>query len=320
MNATVKLAVFGAGLVALFGAAVGIGAAVGGPDTTPAAHEGGHSTSGAAGLPGLSDAQDGYSVGEIAAPTAPNTRGTLEFSILRDGKPVTAFDTVHDKQLHLIVVRNDTTQFRHVHPELKDGVWSIDWTWPTGGSYRVYTDFTPTGGKNLTLAKNVTVSGDAATQPLPAPSRVAEVDGYRVELGGDLRTGGGPLTFTVSRDGAPITDLDPYLGAYGHLVALRAKDLAYLHVHPESEVPGPQVSFHAEAPSTGQYRLFLDFKHAGVVRTAEFTVDGISAEAAAGHGGHGAAPTSNTAPTSSTPAPGEPATTPSAPADGHGGH
>lgn len=86
------------------------------------------------------------------------------------------------------------------------------------------------------------------------------------------------LTLTVSRDGVPVTDLQPYLAAYGHLVALRAGDLAYLHVHPagapgDGVTPaGPGITFAATAPSAGEYRLFLDFKHAGVVRTAEFTV------------------------------------------------
>ena len=72
------------------------------------------------------------------------------------------------------------------------------------------------------------------------------------------------------RDGEPVTDLEPYLGAYGHLVALRAGDLAYLHVHPEGG-RGP-VAFRAEVPSEGAYHLFLDFKHDGVVRTAAFAV------------------------------------------------
>jgi hypothetical protein len=76
-----------------------------------------------------------------------------------------------------------------------------------------------------------------------------------------------------------VTDLQPYLAAYGHLVALRQGDLAYLHVHPEG-VPGdgktpagPEIAFVAEVPSAGGYRLFLDLQHDGVVRTAEFTVD-----------------------------------------------
>jgi hypothetical protein len=85
------------------------------------------------------------------------------------------------------------------------------------------------------------------------------------------------VTLTVRRNGRPVTDLEPYLGAYAHLVVLRAGDLGYLHVHPDGEpgdgrtAAGPGIAFHAEVPSPGTYRLFLDFKHRGAVRTAEFT-------------------------------------------------
>ena len=86
------------------------------------------------------------------------------------------------------------------------------------------------------------------------------------------------MALTVSRDGVPVTDLQPYLAAYGHLVALREGDLAYLHVHPDGAPgdgvtpAGPQIEFVAEVPTAGNYRLFLDFQHGDVVRTAEFTV------------------------------------------------
>jgi hypothetical protein len=106
----------------------------------------------------------------------------------------------------------------------------------------------------------------------------AEVDGYTVRLDGELLPGQeSELTLSVSRDGEPVTDLQPYLAAYGHLVALRDGDLAYLHVHPAGEPgdgrtqPGPDITFYASVPSSGDYRLFLDFQHDGVVRTAEFT-------------------------------------------------
>ena len=83
---------------------------------------------------------------------------------------------------------------------------------------------------------------------------------------------------SVDRGGEPVSDLQPYLAAYGHLVALRDGDLAYLHVHPAGEpgdgmtAPGPGITFYATAPSAGDYRLYLDFQHGDVVRTAEFTV------------------------------------------------
>ncbi len=77
--------------------------------------------------------------------------------------------------------------------------------------------------------------------PLLRPPRTSarrRVDGYTVSLKGDLAPGAdSALTLSVSRGGKPVTDLDPYLGAFGHLVALRTGDLAYLHVHPEGH-PG----------------------------------------------------------------------------------
>jgi hypothetical protein len=86
----------------------------------------------------------------------------------------------------------------------------------------------------------------------------------------------------VRKDGEPVTDLQPYLAAYGHLVILRAGDLAYIHVHPNGEpgdgvtAPGPDVTFHTAVPGPGTYRLFLDFRHGDVVRTAAFTLPTVT--------------------------------------------
>jgi hypothetical protein len=141
---------------------------------------------------------------------------------------------------------------------------------------RAFADFTPAapGAENLTLGADLAVSGAYTPAALPPARATAEVDGYRVALGGDpLRPGkAGELKLTISKNGRPVTDLQPYLGAYGHLVALRSGDLAYLHVHPNEGGPGPEVSFTATAPSSGTYRLFLDFQHEGKVRTAALTV------------------------------------------------
>jgi hypothetical protein len=122
-----------------------------------------------------------------------------------------------------------------------------------------------------TLAADLAVDGEAAYAPLPAPATSADTgDGYDVRLdAGALRAGReAELRFTVTRDGEPVRT-EPYLGAGGHLVALREGDLAYLHVHPEEH--DAAVSFMTEFPSEGRYRLYLQFKHEGRVRTAEFT-------------------------------------------------
>ncbi|PTR30459.1 hypothetical protein C8K36_102309 [Rhodococcus sp. OK519] len=285
MRTSTTLIAYAGGLAVVFAAALGVGVVTGSPIDMTSTHTDSHAAADiepASGVPaGLQVSQDGYTLGDITSPTRSGEPGTLRFRILdADGAPVRGYDDLHEKQLHLIVVRSDTSQFRHVHPTLgPDGTWSIDWTWPTGGTYRVFADFQASGAPGqLTLGRNVDVVGDLQPAALPAASRTATVDGYTVTLAGDLTTAGGPLTLSVTRDGAPVTDLDPYLGAYGHLVALRTGDLAYLHVHPEGEpgdgvtAPGPDATFHAQAPSSGTYRLFLDFQHQGTVRTAEFTV------------------------------------------------
>ncbi|MGW0988968.1 hypothetical protein ACWD46_22575 [Streptomyces sp. NPDC002486] len=116
---------------------------------------------------------------------------------------------------------------------------------------------------------------------------MARIDEYEVTLDGGLIPGrASDLTLTVTKDGKPVRNLQPYLGAFGHLVALRSGGLASLHVHPNGEPgdgnteSGPEVSCTATVPSAGAYRLFLDFRHEGKVRTAAFTVHagGVVAE------------------------------------------
>ena len=111
---------------------------------------------------------------------------------------------------------------------------------------------------------------------LPAPAPTASTDGYDVRLERPALHAGreAALRFTVSRGGRPVREIQPYLGARGHLVALRQGDLAYLHAHPEEhEDAAGAIPFAADFLSAGAYRLFLQFKIDGVVHTAGFTVE-----------------------------------------------
>ncbi len=232
---------------------------------------------------GLSSAADGHLLGPVAAPGQVGEAGRLSFRVLDgDGGPLTDYVTAHDKQLHLVVVRTDGAQFRHVHPTMDArGTWSLPWTWQAAGTYRIFADFVPAGGDGeaVTLTRTVEVAG-AFTPVAATPSRTASVDGFTVRLSGDLVAGSSsPLTLEVIRAGRPVTTLQPYLGAFGHLVALREGDLGYLHVHPEGDEPtsgetsGPEVSFVAEVPTAGRYLLHLDFRVDGKVHSAPFVLD-----------------------------------------------
>ena len=209
----------------------------------------------------------------------------MSFTIVDPGgTPLLDYATVHDKQLHLIVVRSDGQHFAHVHPRLDaaTGTWSTPWTWNAAGTYRVFADFQPAGAGSakLTLTRTVQVAGAFVPAVASATRTVDDIAGYTVKLDGALTAGvSHQLTATVTRDGRPVMTLQPYLGAYGHLVALREGDLAYLHVHPEGAEPvpggtgGPAVSFAATAPTAGRYLLYLDFKVQDTVHTASFVVD-----------------------------------------------
>jgi hypothetical protein len=218
---------------------------------------------------GLASSEGGYTLTPASTTLTPGATTRFTFRVTRPGgAPVTAFDVEHEKRLHFIVVRRDTAGYQHLHPDLgADGTWTVPITVADAGSYRAFADFTPTGAKPLTLGVDLLAPG--MFQPVEHPeSRVADFDGYRVRLDGDLVPGqSSRLAAAVTKDGRPVTDLQPYLGASGHLVALRGGDLAYLHVHPA----GPGLTFMAEVPSAATYRLFLDFRHGDVVRTAAFT-------------------------------------------------
>ena len=228
---------------------------------------------------GLATEQDGYRL-VLAATTLPPSRvAPVEFRIIgRDGRAVSAFDVRHGKQLHLIAVRRDLTGFQHVHPTLTDGTWRTDLALAPG-AWRLFADFAPTGHDALTLGADLMVPGAFTPAPQAIETRVSEVVGYRVSLTGDLVAGAtATLRVGVSGAGGPVEDLEPYLTAYGHLVALRSGDLAYLHVHPDGmpgdgkTASGPEVVFDVEVPSAGTYHLFFDFQHRGEVRTAAFVV------------------------------------------------
>lgn len=300
MRPAAALGAYAAALVVVFGAAVGVGNAVGpvGPVDAPA----GPSPAAHAGAPapgGLAVSQDGFTL-RLAQSTLPaSDQALLAFTVTGpDGAPLTDYAVSHEEELHLIVVRRDFAGYQHVHPvRADDGTWSVPLDLASPGPYQVFADFTPAGSdESLTLAADLTVPGTYEPVPVPTPADRTSVDGYDIALDGELVAGASsPLTLSISRDGRPVTDLEPYLGAYGHLVALREGDLAYLHVHPDGTGgPGPDVSFTVEVPSAGTYRLFFDYGHGGLIRTAELTASTDTTTSitgsTAGSNGHGSTP------------------------------
>src|SRR5918998_1590657 len=225
-----------------------------------AQHEGHSGHAGAHGTPGgLSVSAGGYTL--KAKPTVFEVGREEAFGVRivdRAGREVRDLDEQHEQLMHLIVVRRDLTHYQHLHPSLNEaGSWSVSLTLPRPGVYRAFVDFS-VNGEPLTLGVELTAPGDLRVEPLPSPTNAVRIEGdYDVVLDAETPTAdtGSLLRFRITRGGREVEDLEPYLGALGHLVALREGDVAYLHVHPTGGA-GAQIEFHTEFPSQGRYRLF----------------------------------------------------------------
>jgi hypothetical protein len=248
--------------------------------TTPGAESGGAVS--VAELPGLAVSSRGYTLRMVDVTPGEGDAVEVGFTITSpDGGAVLNFDTTHEKQMHLIVVRRDMANFQHLHPERDaEGTWRTAVDLTDAGVYRFFADFSPSAlGETITLGSDVFVPGEYTPAELPEPSMEWSSDDLQVTLSGTPAAGEETeLTFTVTRNGGGVTDLEPYLGAFGHLVSLRSGDLAYLHTHPADEASadqlgGPEIRFGTTFPTAGLYRLYLNYAHDGEVRTAEFTVE-----------------------------------------------
>ena len=292
MTAPAKLAGFAAVLGLLFAGGAVAGGAIG-PDgeraraADPHGHGGEaseHHTAMAGAYPvrGLAVSDRGLRVVVDDAELTPGRAENVRFRIVDvRGATVRDFAVEHTKRMHLIVVRRDMAGFQHLHPEqAADGAWSAEVRLAEPGSYRLFADFSR-GGEAHTLATDLRADGDADLRPLaPVAAEAVSDGGYDVRLdSGPARAGReSELRFTVAKDGETV-HTEPYLGAGGHLVALRDGDLAFLHVHPADDHEPQQmrpehddaVAFRATFPTEGRYRLFLQFKHEGRVQTVAFT-------------------------------------------------
>ena len=200
----------------------------------------------------------------------------------KDGEVMTDFERVHEKLMHLIVVRDDLTQFQHLHPELDEetGEFSVDLSFEWAGSYQLFADFTPENSTQTVLSTPLTVSDGSASEVIaliPSGTEAFDLDGFTVTPHFPETMESGSLftySFDVTRDEKTVS-LEDYLGAKGHSVILHEGDLTYDHTHPSDDA----LSFEAVLEASGLYKSFTQFQVDGRVYTIEYTF-----EVAAGEG------------------------------------
>jgi hypothetical protein len=200
----------------------------------------------------------------------------LQFEIQRPEKPerVVKFQTVHEKLFHLFMVGEDLEYFVHTHPELgRDGIFRLKTRFPKPGVYRLLCDFYPEGGTPQMTPKTVIVPGEHAPPSIPAADlRPKQATNLEVELATEPASPiAGQKTLLFFRL-KPADGLEPYLGAWGHLLAASHDLVDLIHEHPTFADGGPQAQFNLIFPREAVYRIWVQFQRLGKVNTASFTV------------------------------------------------
>jgi hypothetical protein len=186
-------------------------------------------------------------------------------------------DEVHTRKIHLIVASSDLSWYDHIHPEFQaDGSYVVDETFPSGGDFILFADYTPSGGGNQVQRFNVKVAGDSKpTMTFDKQNLTTQADGYTVSLkpaaGIFLTNNNNHIGVEVLEDGTPVTQFENVMGAKGHLVIISGDGQQYLHVHPE-EIDGV-LDMHTWFEHTGLYRAYYQFQTNGILHTAAFTLD-----------------------------------------------
>lgn len=217
----------------------------------------------------------------------PATLAISVFSRALNNALVREFDIQHERPMHLLLVRQDLGVFAHEHPEpASDGIFRLTHTFPQAGDYTLFVDVAPKG---------------AGGQVMPVRFKVDGKKGERFQIAADKLTGetsSGSLRVTFAetefpagktlrmaclvrdaKTGAPVNDIQPYLGALGHLILVGEDGETFVHSHPDELDPlagrDGKLAFLARFPKAGRYRGWVQVQRGGVVETGPFTVSAV---------------------------------------------
>jgi hypothetical protein len=205
-----------------------------------------------------------------AAPKTPVAGKAAELKfVIRDreapGSVYSTFERMHEKLLHLVIVRSDLAEFAHEHPELgPDGIFRLNYAFASGGEYHLFAQVAPKGAGAQVLMAKLRVSGKVTPATAPAAAEFAPVATGRMVT----------LRFPL-----PVADLELYLGAKGHLILIHKDALTFVHSHPDENITGgTELPFLARLPKPGIYHGWLQFQQQGKIMTRAFQMQAGAGE------------------------------------------
>lgn len=213
---------------------------------------------------------------------------TLTLTNIASGKPLGPNDLAlaHTKRLHLLIVDGSLTDYQHIHPvadPAKPGRWRFDFTPLFGRTYKVWADATLPDGAQEYVGAELVAGAEKAPPPSSTPTMTAEMDGLKFKLSFSklLKVGQaaqGSIAIVDAKTGKPFAELQPIMGAFGHIVAFAGNWNSIEHVHPLGEEPksegersGPAINFHIQPEQSGTLKLFAQVRANGRETIVPFT-------------------------------------------------
>jgi len=219
----------------------------------------------------------------------PNQKFDYKFQIQDDqGKPLTNFDIGHEKIMHVLLIKKDRSLFFHLHPEFDEqtGTFTLKGLEiPEPGSYRLFADFKDgnikdESAKAVAVYEDLQIGMDTTKPQAVSTKEMTKTFGSYdvimlsqpeiVSAGTNTK-----LSFLISdnrKNGAPVKDLRPYLGAYGHAVIFDS-DLNLIHTHSNTgpaEAANGVVEFEFTPNTAGNFAVFAQFQIGNQLITTNF--------------------------------------------------
>jgi len=215
---------------------------------------------------------------------------TLELSDGSTGLPIDDLITHHDSLLHLVVISADGGFYSHIHPpRLAAGEYAIQVTPDRPGRYTAYAEIQRQDSGTQVIARDFVVGGSGAGRPAEFQGLGSrQVNGMQVQVAAslpELRSGKqATFTFSFSKDGKPVDDMQPWLGMAGHMIARSADGAIFAHVHALGPMApsgiletgvnyGPDIQFVYTFPQPGRYQIWGQFRHAEQIVTVPLEVE-----------------------------------------------
>ena len=198
----------------------------------------------------------------------------------KNGERIRHFEYVHEKPIHLLIASADLVVFDHIHPALTaDNYYDVSYSFPSGGTYHLWADYSLPGESPHVERFTITVPGG---KPNPRPSR-SDLDflpSKPLRAGEDIE-----ITLRFKDTAA----LEPYLGAWAHVITISSDSKSFSHSHPLDAGPlhshtmfGPpptEVRILTSFPKPGTYKMWAQFQRAGEVITQPFVLQVAAAGA-----------------------------------------